>query len=176
MIPSLITPACVIPRLLAQDAKQAIRYMADVASDRLLLDRNELQYAILTRADISSFGFGRGIAVPHISVSRLQQPSGFFARLLPAHDFGASDALPVNLVFLLLSSEAADTTHLRSLACVVRRLRDREVAARLRKADSAEAIYALLTGDTWRSADKGAGTIDGLSAGAVEAMGLSDSF
>ena len=163
-----------IPRLLAQDAKQAIRYMADLASDSLLLDRDELRHAILTRAEIWSFGFGQGIAVPDISVSRLQQPSGFFARLLPAHDFGASDALPVDLVFLLLSSEGADTTHLRSLACVVRRLRDREVAARLRKADSAEAIYAILTSDTWRSADKGAGTINGLSAGA--AMELSDSF
>jgi PTS system nitrogen regulatory IIA component len=174
MISSLITPACVIPRLLAQNTKQAIQYMADVASDSLLVGRDELQYAMLTRAEISSFGFGQGIAVPHVSVARLQQPSGFFARLLPAHDFGASDALPVDLVFLLLSPEGADTTHLRSLACVVRRLRDREVAARLRKADSAEAIYAILTSNTWRSADKGAGTINGLSAGA--AMGLSDSF
>lgn len=138
--------------------------MADLASDSLLLDRDELQYAIFTRAEISSFGFGQGIAVLDMSVSRLQQPSGFFAHLLPAQDFGASDALPVDLVFLLLSSEGADTTHLRSLACVVRRLRDWEVAARLRKADSAEAIYAILTSDTWRGADKGAGTINGLSA------------
>jgi PTS system nitrogen regulatory IIA component len=95
---------------------------------------------------------------------------------LPSHDFGASDALPVDLVFLLLYSDVDDTTHLRSLACVVRRLRDREVAARLRKADSAEAIYAVLTSDIWRSSDKGIEGITKVFGGAAEPMGLAGSF
>ena len=48
-------------------------------------------------------------------------------------------------------------------ACAARRLRDPDVAARLRSADGAEAIHAVLTTDAWRGETGGpsAGTAEG---------------
>ena len=59
------------------------------------------------------------------------------------------DDLPVDLVFVLLSPEEAGPDHLKALARVSRRLRDRPFLAKLRGVGSRDALYALLTeGDT----------------------------
>jgi PTS system nitrogen regulatory IIA component len=105
------------------------------------------------RGESSSFGFGRGVAIPHAAIPGLEQPIGVFACLKPAQTFGTADERPADLVFLLLSPHGDDPTHLRVLARVARRLRDREIAARLRSANDADAIHVVLTSDTWRGAD-----------------------
>ena len=51
---------------------------------------------------------------------------------------------PVDLMFLLLAPESAGADHLKALARVSRLLRNRTVCEKLRGADSADAIYALL--------------------------------
>jgi PTS system nitrogen regulatory IIA component len=63
--------------------------------------------------------------------------------------------MPSDLAFLLLSPEGDNPTHLRALACVVRRLRDCEVAECLRSANDVEALYTLLTSDAWREPESG---------------------
>jgi PTS system nitrogen regulatory IIA component len=51
----------------------------------------------------------------------------------------------VDLVFALLAPEDTGADHLRALARVSRRMRDASVCAKLRSADHASAIYAVLT-------------------------------
>jgi PTS system nitrogen regulatory IIA component len=150
---SLITPARVIPSLHASHVRQVIGEMARAATVNTFLDHEEVQRAVLARGETSCFGFGRGIAVPHAMVPGLARPVGAFARLNPPQDFEAADDVPSDLVFLLLSPGGDDPTDLRTLACVVRRLRDREVAARLRSAEGVEAIHSVLTTDAWRGAE-----------------------
>ena len=58
------------------------------------------------------------------------------------------DDRPVDLVFLLLTPDAAGADHLKALARVSRLLRDRAVCAKLRGTDRADALYALLTDRT----------------------------
>ncbi|MBM1173525.1 PTS sugar transporter subunit IIA [Microvirga arabica] len=128
--------------------------MSHVAAGEVCLDRCTVQQAVVARGEHSTFGFGRGVAIPHAMLSGLEHPLGVFARLRPAQDFGAADGIPSDLAFLLLSPEGDDPTHLRALACVVRRLRDPEVAECLRSADDAEALYTLLTSDAWREPDE----------------------
>ena len=60
-------------------------------------------------------------------------------------EFDAIDERPVDLVFLLLAPDSAGADHLKALALVSRLLRDERVCARLRGADNAEALYAVLT-------------------------------
>lgn len=149
---SLITPARVLPRLRARDARQVVCELTRIAAGAEL-DHFQVQQAVHARGETSCFGFGRGIAVPHALVPGLEAPLGVLARLHPAQDFGAADEMPTDLAFLLLSPDGDDPTHLRALACVVRRLRDRDVAARLRSAEGAEAIHAVLTSDAWRGTE-----------------------
>jgi PTS system nitrogen regulatory IIA component len=57
------------------------------------------------------------------------------------------DSQPVDLVFMLLAPENAGADHLKALARVSRLLRDKQTCEMLRSAPTAEAIYAILTGD-----------------------------
>jgi nitrogen PTS system EIIA component len=150
MMASLITPARVISRLCSRDVRHVSDELTGIAADSAALDHEVVLDAVLERGKTSCFGFGRGVAIPHAAIPGLVQPVGVFARLRPAQDFGAADDIPADLVFLLLSPGGDDPTHLRALACVARRLRDREVAERLRSAKHAEVIHIVLTSDTWR--------------------------
>ncbi|WP_414470786.1 PTS sugar transporter subunit IIA [Microvirga sp. M2] len=160
MMASLISPACVMPRLRARDVPHAVDALARVAAAKTGLDGNAIGRAVLEQWGVSTFGFGRGVAIPHASIPGLARPVGIFARLNPGHDFGASDGIPADLMFLLLSPDGDESTHLRALACVARRLRDREVATRLRSATDAEAIHVVLTSDAWRAGHTSA-SVDG---------------
>lgn len=153
MMTTLISPARVVPRLRARDVRQVIGELVHCATADAALDCDAVVRAVLARGEASIFGFGRGVAIPHAAILSLGRPIGAFARLKPAQDFVAADDIPADLVFLLLSPYGDDPTHLRALACVARRLRDREVASRLRSAKDAEAIHVVLTSDTWREPD-----------------------
>ncbi len=153
LLASLITRERVIPRLRARDVRCAVGAMTRVAAAEASLNHEMVRQAVLERGEASTFGFGRGVAIPHAGLPGLEQPIGVFARLTPGQDFGSSDDIPADLAFLLLSPNGDDPTHLRALARVARRLRDREVAGRLRSAKDAEAIHIVLTSDAWREPD-----------------------
>jgi nitrogen PTS system EIIA component len=152
---SLITRGRIIPSLRSRDTKHVISHLSHVAAEEVSLKPCMVQQAVAARGEHSTFGFGRGIAIPHAVLSGVERPLGVFARLRPAQDFGAADGMPSDLAILLLSPDGDDPTHLRALACVVRRLRDPEVAECLRSADDAEALYTLLTSDAWREPETG---------------------
>lgn len=154
MMRSLISTARVVSCLRARNVRHVIDELAQLAAADAFLDHGVVCHAVLERRESSSFGFGRGVAVPHAAIPGLVQPIGVFARLKPAQDFGAADELPADLVFLLLSPGEDDPTHLRALACVVRRLRDRDVAACLRSVENAEALHIVLTSDAWRGTEE----------------------
>jgi PTS system nitrogen regulatory IIA component len=88
--------------------------------------------------------------IPHVMIVGLGKALAVFARLDPGLDLDGTDGVPIDLAILILSGEGDEPTLLRALACAARRLRDREIAARLRSADSAEALHVVLTSDTWR--------------------------
>ena len=58
--------------------------------------------------------------------------------------FDAADAMPVDLVFGLLSPEQAGAAHLHALAAISRTMRDERMHAALTNAADAEVIYGLL--------------------------------
>jgi PTS system nitrogen regulatory IIA component len=149
-ISALITPARVLPVLQAQDLSQVVERLARILACASSLDDAAIIQAVLERSRESSFIYGRGVALPHAMVAGLTEPTGVFARLSPALDVDAPDGRLVDLVLLILGPEGDDAMLLRALACAARRLRDLDVAARLRSADGAVAIHAVLTTDAWR--------------------------
>ncbi|MGH7091221.1 MAG: PTS sugar transporter subunit IIA, partial [Stellaceae bacterium] len=88
---------------------------------------------------------GMGVAVPHGKLGAIERPFAIFARLERPILFEAIDDQPVDLVMALLTPQDAGADHLKALALVSRRLRDRAFCEKLRGTDSAEALYALLT-------------------------------
>ncbi|MBC6440782.1 MAG: PTS IIA-like nitrogen regulatory protein PtsN [Rhodospirillales bacterium] len=144
-ISELLTLQSIVPRLRAASKKQALQELACQAetisgiNERLVFD------ALLERERLGSTGVGLGIAIPHAKLTGLERLHGLFARADAAIDFDAIDEQPVDLMFLLLAPESAGADHLKALAKVSRLLRNQDVCEKLRGANGAEAIYALLT-------------------------------
>ena len=141
----LSSPAQILPRLKASSKKQALQELARRAAELTGLHERQIFDVLLERERLGTTGVGNGIAIPHGKLADVKAMFGLFARLDPAVDFEAIDEQPVDLIFLLLAPEGAGADHLKALARVSRLLRDRGICEKLRGADQAEAMYALLT-------------------------------
>jgi len=141
----LSSPAQVIPRLKVSSKKQALQDLARRAGEITGVQERQIFDVLLERERLGTTGVGNGIAIPHGKLADVKQMFGLFARLEHSVDFEAIDEQPVDLIFLLLAPEGAGADHLKALARVSRLLRDRGICEKLRGADQAEAIYALLT-------------------------------
>jgi PTS system nitrogen regulatory IIA component len=144
-IEDLITPESVIARLRATSKKQALQELAKRAAEMTGLHERAIFEVLLERERLGTTGVGDGIAIPHGKLPELKRLYGLFARLDTPVDFDAVDDQPVDLIFLLLAPETAGADHLKALARISRLLRDRSICEKLRGADQADAIYALLT-------------------------------
>jgi nitrogen PTS system EIIA component len=148
----LLTPDRIIPGLRVTSKKQALQELARIAAETVGLHEKAVFEVLLERERLGSTGVGYGVAIPHGKLPGLRRLYGFFARLISPIDFEAVDDQPVDLVFLLLAPETAGADHLKALARISRLLRDRETCEKLRGSDSGDALYALLTEVTARSA------------------------
>lgn len=145
-IADFIAPDRIVLDLRVRDKAQLLRELATRVeavggggtSDTILA-------ALQSREALGSTGLGKGFALPHARVEGLKQFVGLFTRLVHPIDFDAIDGAPVDLVFLLLMPpEAAGNGNVGALAAVSRGFRDGETVARLRKADAATALAALM--------------------------------
>jgi nitrogen PTS system EIIA component len=144
-IEDLITPQSVVARLRVTSKKQVLQELSKRAAETTGLNERAIFDVLLERERLGTTGVGDGIAIPHGKLSELRRLYGVFARLETPVDFDAVDDQPVDLIFLLLAPETAGADHLKALARVSRLLRDRSTCEKLRGADQADAIYALLT-------------------------------
>ncbi len=151
-ISDLLVPEAVLSGAGVASKKALFAALGTAAADAYGLDAREVAEKLTEREKLGSTGFGGGIAIPHGKLDSIRRVCGVFARLDKPVDFGAVDELPVDLVFMLLSPVGAGAEHLKALACVSRRLRDRGFAAKLRGAGSQDALYALLAGVEARDA------------------------
>ena len=148
----LLAPEAVQASLTAPNKKALFQQLAQLAAKiagcdpKLVLDR------LVERERLGSTGFGGGVAIPHGKIDGLDHVVGLFARLAQPIEFAAVDDMPVDLVFLLLSPPDAGVEHLKALARVSRKLRDRAFVEKLRGAGSDDALYALFIGSESRDA------------------------
>jgi len=149
----LLSPQAIHSALVVPNKKALFQQLANQATRLVGVDARLIADRLVERERLGSTGFGGGIAIPHGKIDGLDRVVGLFARLGTPIDFAAIDDLPVDLVFLLLSPADAGVEHLKALARVSRRLRDKGFVAKLRGAGSDDALYALFaTGETRHAA------------------------
>jgi PTS system nitrogen regulatory IIA component len=141
----LIKVEGVNPSLKAKSKKHVLQELSATAADVTGLPERDIFDTLLQRERLGSTGVGQGIAIPHGKLADLKTIVGLFARLEEPIDFDAVDGEPVDLVFLLLAPESAGADHLKALARISRFLRTPSAVKGLRAADSANAVYAILT-------------------------------
>lgn len=139
----LLAPEAVVAALAVPNKKALFQQLATLAGKLVEIDPRVVVERLGDRERLGSTGFGGGVAIPHGKIEGLERVVGVFARLAQPIDFNAIDDMPVDLVFLLLSPPDAGVEHLKALARVSRRLRDRAFVAKLRGAGSEDALYAL---------------------------------
>lgn len=141
----LIKPEAIIPSLRANSKKQVLQELSERAARVSGLTPREIFDALLQRERLGSTGTGNGIALPHSKLAKCNAIFGLFARLEKPIEFAATDAAPVDLVFMLIAPESAGADHLKALARIARVLRDPRIATKLRATRDPAALYAVLT-------------------------------
>ncbi len=102
--------------------------------------------SLLSRERLGGTGLGNGIALPHGRLKNGLTTIAAFIKLKQGVDYDASDHQPVDLVFALVVPEHSTEEHLQLLAQLAGVFNQPEFLAQLRREDSNEAIYSLLTG------------------------------
>jgi len=132
-------------RLSSTDKTAAIEEMiALMTSSRGFADPEAILGVVLDREAIQSTGLGRGIAIPH---GQSDDITGVVAALGISRaglDFEAVDELPVNLVFLILSSSTAVPAYLSVISRTARIFGKEEMRQKVVAAASAEEIIDLI--------------------------------
>ena len=141
---SLIPPDRVLVGLRARDKAQALSALAARAAAALGMEAAAILAPLAAREQLGSTGLGRGFALPHARVERLDRFFGLFARLARPVPFDAVDGQPVDLVCVLLIPASTGDDHVAALATIARRMRDAATLAAIRAAPDAMRVHALL--------------------------------
>jgi len=143
-IGELLDRGAIALRVSAANKRQALAVIAEIAARGFGLDAGVILDCLAEREQQSSTGVGHGVAAPHARLEGLSRMRGVFVRLEHPVDFDSVDEQPVDLLFALFAPPDAGAEHLRSLARVARVLRQGSLRDELRKAQTADAIHALL--------------------------------
>jgi PTS system nitrogen regulatory IIA component len=144
-IKELLSPSDVAIGFRAGDKAGLLRQLATRAAAALNLQADAVASEIEKRDELGSTGLGGGISIPHARFREVKKPFGLLVRLSQPIEFAAIDGQPVDLVFLLLLPAASQLDQLNALAAVARRLRDRDVLAKMRSATSTTELYRAVT-------------------------------
>lgn len=136
----------------AENKEQVLAEVSAVFARAYGLDAEAVNEAMEQREALGSTGFGRGVAIPHCRSAEVSRPKMVLLKLPHAVDFRAADAIPVELVFGLVSPDKAGATHLQALAAISRLTRDEAMLAALLDAAEADALFAILNSRFLRDA------------------------
>jgi PTS system nitrogen regulatory IIA component len=97
------------------------------------------------RERLGSTAIGRGVAIPHARMNKINTPIGAFITLKKPIDFSSDDKIPVDLVFALLVPENLNQSHLQILASLAALFSDEERRHSLRDIHDAHTLrYKLI--------------------------------
>lgn len=151
-IGEFLTADRVLLDLRVNSKRQLFQELAAAAAGRTELDQAAILTALVQREKLGTTGIGEGIAIPHARVKGLAELLGFFVRLATPVDYDALDDAPVDLVFLLLAPDEANTAQLKALARIARLLRDPATTAALRREPETGRVLATLADGRARNA------------------------
>ncbi|MFL0355160.1 PTS sugar transporter subunit IIA [Erythrobacter sp. GH1-10] len=147
---TMMPEAVAIDRL--ETKSQVLAHISQAFAEVYGLDQTEVLEGLEQREALGSTGFGRGVAIPHCRSAAVKRPTLVLLKLEQPVDFGAADAVPVSLIFGLVSPDNAGATHLHALAAISRLMRDETMIQALIDAPDREAMFALMTNQFLRDA------------------------
>ena len=107
----------------------------------------ELLARLLEREQQGSTAIGRGIAIPHCKLARLERPVVAVGVTPGGIALEAPDREPIRLFFLVVSPESSPAAHLQSLAAIAKWLKGDRNLERIRAATTTDEVRACLSND-----------------------------
>lgn len=149
---TLLAPGAVAFDNGATSQRHVFERVGGLLADGSGISPDTIAAALAERERLGTTGFGHGTAIPHGRVAGFPRLTAAVLRLGQPVDWGAVDGLPVDLVFALVGPDTAGADNLKALALLSRTLRDRVLVEKLRGANDADALWALLAGQAKRAA------------------------
>lgn len=143
---TLLSPDAVFARLDAGSKKQALKMLADEGERLTGIGAGEIFSTLMEREQMTVGALGGGVAIPHARFDRLMRLCGVFTTLARPVEYGAPDGQPVDIVFMLLIPSSPGPEPLKAIAAISRLLRDKTICERLRAAENAADLHALIAG------------------------------
>lgn len=112
-----------------------------IALDDKNFDADDVFSALIERERLGTTGLSKGVAIPHCKVAECTKVTGFLITLENPIDFGASDGLPVDLIFALVAPSSNDKQHDNILAEIVNFLGDDDFCFMARQTFDNEDLY-----------------------------------
>ena len=148
LVSGLIGPATIELHLRGSQRDEVLNEL--VAKIPEIANRPEAKQTLLRalqeREQLYSTGIGDGVALPHARnalVGLVENPVVVFGRHDEGIPYGAIDAQPARLFFLLVTTTV--TQHLALLARISRLVRDPKLRRNLNTADTEEKLVALIS-------------------------------
>ena len=111
----------------------------------ILNNKNEFKKEILEREELSSTGFGNGIAIPHAKTSAVKIPRVAVGISKDGFDFDSVDGNKANLIFMIAAGDDDNDLHLKTLSHLAQNLMDDEFVKVILNSKSKKEIVQLLS-------------------------------
>ncbi len=145
-------PSLVVPRLREHDTAGIISELSHVLQQQgYVPDVLPFYHAALNQELLSNSALECGIAFPHARLSGVKQLQFAFGRAPQPVIWGAKGSWPVQLVFLLAVPATDAACYLHLLASLARLGSQPEQLARLRAAETVDAILAVFEASKLRA-------------------------
>lgn len=117
--------------------------MEAIAATGVVKDRTAFLRALFEREAIRSTGF-KGIAIPHVRIDEITEPTVGVGISRTGIDFDALDSAPVNVVVLFAMPSGSDKEYLGYLAQVMLSLRTAGFTQKLLACNSQEEVAQVI--------------------------------
>ena len=145
ILTQILQPDCIKVPVESRDKEAVITELVDLLdASGLLLDRNEVLEAVLTRERTQSTGTGAGIAIPHGKCNAVKELVMAIGIAHEPIEYNSIDGKPVTILILLVSPADQTGPHIQALATISRLMLNEEFRQQLEKVTSADEVYELL--------------------------------
>jgi PTS system nitrogen regulatory IIA component len=145
-ITEFLKPDAVLPKLTARSKSDLLQEMGGLLARTYAVgDPARLVSVLEERERLGSTGIGEGVAIPHGKIAGLPSLVAAFGVSPAGIDFNAVDGKPTHLFFVLVAPENSAGMHVKALALIARLFRNSKLREAVMQAETAEAIYALLS-------------------------------
>ena len=145
VLTQILEPECIKVPLAGRDKESVITELVDILdANGLLVDKNDVLQAVLSRENTRSTGIGSGIAIPHGKCKGVEDLVMAIGISRQGVDFQSIDSKPVHIIVLLASPTDRTGPHIQALARISRLMLDEEFKNKLQNAASAQELYDLI--------------------------------